>query len=64
MEKQIINKSKVIVGGWGTINCEYCNKENVAGIITMWINDTPAQMEICNSCLVKYFEEVKELEIK
>jgi len=59
-EKQISNKPKVIVGGWGTINCSHCNKHNTSGIITMWIDDVPEQIEICNLCLKKHYKEIKE----
>ena len=52
-------KPKVTVGGWGTINCSHCGEKNVAGIITMWIDDTPEHVEICNLCLKKHYIEVK-----
>ena len=52
-------KPKVTVGGWGTINCSHCGKQNVGGIITMWIDDAPDQAEICNLCLKEHYEEVK-----
>ncbi len=52
-------KPKVTVGGWRTINCSHCGKENIGGIITMWIDDNPDQAEICNLCLKEHYEEVK-----
>jgi hypothetical protein len=46
-------KPKVVVGGWGTINCNNCGKKQVGGVITY------DHGEICNICLKEKYVEVK-----
>ncbi len=56
MKKQ--KKQKVIVGGWGSVSCDHCKKENIAGVLTMFTQDTP-ELELCNDCLKQFYEEIK-----